>query len=270
MNVRRVRPAVLAALITVGVLAAGGCGLTDAVREAVPPTSAAPLAPRDALLKSVPDGSTGSFHFTVEGTEVPASGEMHASEQSFRVALRYREPDAGFTLRSEYLVVRNQTWIKLRFTGDEGVTGLPRLPKKWLLIDPAKIKNPDDVPLGYADETDPGDTGAVLRAVVDAQRTTAGRYAGTADLTQQGKAEIVEPQHLAALGERAKTLSFEAATDAEGRLTTLAVRIPAAGKHRATVYEVTYDGYGTARTPAAPADDQQQKATGEVYELLNS
>ncbi len=268
MNVSEVRRAGLSVLLAVGVAIAGGCGVVDAGKDAAP-ASAKPLEPRDALLASLPDASTGSFRFKVEDGETPSAGEIDAGRRSYRVGFRYREPGAGFTLHSDYLVIEKQVWIKIRFTGTEGLTGLPKLPKKWMLIDPAKIKD-DDVPVGYDNETDPGEAGAVLRAVVAVERTSDGRFAGTTDLTQQGDAAIVDAGRLKALGEKAKAVPFEATVDDQGRLTSTIVRIPAAGKTKATRYAITYAGYGATPTPAAPAADEQQPATKAAYELLNA
>jgi hypothetical protein len=268
MRVSEVRRAGLGVLLAMGVAVAGGCGVADAVKDAAP-ASAKPLGPRDVLLASLPDASTGSFRFTVEDGEIPTAGEIDAGSESYRVGFRYREPEAGFTMLSDFLVVRKQSWIKIRFTGTEGLTGLPELPKKWMLLDPAKIKG-DDVPLAYENETDPGEAGAVLRAIVDVERTGAGRFTGTTDLTQQGEAEIVDAARLKALGEKAKAVPFEATVDGQGRLTSTVVRIPAAGKAKAGKYEIKYTGYGSTPTPAVPAADEQQRATKATYELLNS
>lgn len=269
MNVAKARRAGLGVLLMVSVATAGGCGIAGAGKNAGAPASARPLAPREALLESLPDATTGSFRFTITGGEAPMSGEIDAGRQSYRVGFRYREPAAGFTLHSDYLVVKRQSWIKIRFTGAKGVTGLPKLPKKWMLIDPAKVKD-DDVPVGYDNETDPGEAGAVLRAIVDVKQTGAGRYAGTTDLTRQGDADIVDAARLKALGERAKAVPFEAAVDSQGRLTSAVVRIPAAGKVKASRYEISYAGYGTTPTPAVPAADAQQPATRDAYQLLNA
>ena len=268
MNVSEARLAGLGVLLAVSV-AAGGCGVADAVEDAAAPASAKPLAPRDALLKSLPDASTGSFRFEVEDGEAPAEGEFDAGKQSYRVGFRYKEPDAGFTLHSDYLVVKKQAWMKIRFTGTEGLTGLPKLPKKWMLLDPAKVKS-DDAPVAYDNETDPGEAGVVLRAAVDVQQTSAGHFAGTTDLTQLGDSSVVEPARLKALGDKAKAVPFEATVDGEGRLTSTVVRIPAAGKTKAGSYEITYADYGKTPTPAPPAADEQQPATKAAYELINA
>ena len=47
------------------------------------------------------------------------------------------------------------------------------------------------------------------------------------------------------------------------------MKIPAAGKTKASTYRVTYSGYGKTPTPAAPAPAEQTPATSSVYELLN-
>ncbi|GID97939.1 hypothetical protein ACFQFC_17895 [Amorphoplanes digitatis] len=267
MNVRKVRPAAFAALVVACAVATGGC-LADAAPGPAASGSPAPLGPRETLLKSLPDVSSGSFRFTAKDGGMSASGAFDGDRHSYRIDLRYREPEFGFTLHSDFLVVEEQTWIRMKFTDAEGL-GLPKLPKKWMLIDPAKIKNKDDIPLGYAGETDPGEAGAVLRAIVEVRQTGAGEFAGTTDLTRQGDLEIVEPDRLAALGARARAVPFEATVDGQGRLTSAVVKIPAAGKFKASRYEVTYSDFGKAPAPAVPAADQQQKATEAAYELLN-
>ena len=44
------------------------------------------------------------------------AGEIDAGNKSYRVGFRYREPEAGFTMLSDFLVVEKQSWIKIRFT----------------------------------------------------------------------------------------------------------------------------------------------------------
>jgi hypothetical protein len=63
---------------------------------------------------------------------------------------------------------------------------------------------------------------------------------------------------------------FTATTDAEGHLTRLVLKIPAAGKAKAHTYSVAYDGYDSTATPGAPAAGEQQKAVPAVYDMLNS
>jgi hypothetical protein len=267
MNIPKVRLAGLGALLAIGVGAAGGCGVADAVHDAA---STAPAGPEDRLMDALPDFSTGPFHFTVKGGTQPMTGVLDASKKSYRIDVSQKDPDLGFTLSMKFLVVREKAWIKVGFKGTEGLTGLPKLPKTWLLVDPAKVKDTGDAPLTYDNETDPGEAGAVLRAIVDVKETGTGTYEGTTDLTQQGEAGIVEESTLKALGDKAKAVPFEATVDAQGRLTRTVVKIPAAGKAKATRYEVVYDQYGTAGSPAEPPAAEQQKAPKAAYEMLNA
>jgi hypothetical protein len=271
MNVRNVRLAGSVALLAAAVGAGGACGVVDAARDAAGPSSPAPLEPRDTLLNAVPDGESGSFRFAVKGGDQPMTGVMDAAGKSYTFGISQRDPDLGFTLTMNFLVVGKQSWIKVRFTGAEGLRGLPQLPRKWMLIDPTKIEKKDeDGLLGYAGETDPGDTGAVLRAIVDVAPAGAGRFTGTADLTKQGDAEIVEADTLAALGTKAAAVPFEAAVDGAGRLTRLVVKIPAAGKAKASRYEVTYSDFGKAPSPEVPGRSEQQAATEALYQMVNA
>lgn len=267
MNVRKVRLAGLGALLALGAVTAGGCGVAGAVKEAASP---APAGPEERLLKALPDFATGAFHFTVKGGTQPMTGVLDAAKKSYRIDVTQKDPDLGFTLTMKFLVVDRKSWIKIGFTGTEGLTGFPRLPKKWMLVDPSRIEDTEDAPLSYDDETDPGEAGAVLRAIVDVKETGAGTYEGTTDLTQQGEAGIVADATLEALGDRAKAVPFEATVDGQGRLTRTVVKIPAAGKAKSSRYEVVYDGYGSTEPPSEPAADEQQKAPKAAYEMLNS
>ncbi|MEV6598324.1 hypothetical protein AB0M36_15805 [Actinoplanes sp. NPDC051346] len=268
MNVRKTRLA--AALLAVGALA-GGCGIAESVTTpTATPASSAPPEPREQLLDAVPGATAGAFAFRIEGGTQPMRGVLDAANKRLRIDLAHKDPELGFTITMNFLVVQERSWIKVAVKGAEGLTGMPDLPKKWMSLDPDKIKDKDAAPLAYDGETDPGEVGAVLRAIVDVKQTGTGKYAGTTDLSRQGEAEIVDEATLAALGDRAEAVPFEATVDGQGRLTSMIVRIPAAGKAKASRYEVTYDGYGSTDSPSEPAADKQQPATEEAYEMVNS
>ncbi|WP_203842290.1 hypothetical protein [Winogradskya humida] len=255
------------AVVALGILATGGCGAVqaakDEVAEAVVPT------PKEKLVDSLPDSGAGPFHFAMKGGEQPMDGVLDASKKSYQLGFSNTDPDLGFTMTMKFLVVGEKSWIKIGFTGTEGLTGLPKLPKKWMLVDPAKIKDADG-PLTYDDETDPGALTPILDAIVEVHETGAGKFAGTTDLTKQGEADLVDQKTLDALGAKANAVPFEAELDDKGRFAKAVIKVPAAGKIKAETYEVVYDKYGTAKSPAEPAAGEQQKATAAAYELLNS
>jgi hypothetical protein len=69
------------------------------------------------------------------------------------------------------------------------------------------------------------------------------------------------------LGDKAAHLAFTAVLDAQGRVTSTTVRIPAAGKLKASAAAITYDQYGTAAKPKLPTAAEQVKAPSVVYKM---
>jgi hypothetical protein len=254
------------ALLGLTVVALGGCGAVDEVKEAAAPP---PASPKDQLLDALPGPDTGAFHFALKGGEQPMEGVLDATKKSYQINISQKDQDLGFTMTMKFLVVDKKSWIKINFSGTEGLAGLPKLPKKWMLVDRSKLDNSDDAPLTYENETDPAELSAVFQNAADVVHTGT-TFSGTTDLTKQGEAEIVDQKTVDALGTKAAAVPFEAVIDAQGRLTRAIIKVPAAGKVKAEKYEAVYDQYGSAGSPAEPAAGEQQKATAAAYELLNS
>jgi hypothetical protein len=248
----------IAALLT---LSLTGCGVASDVAASV-----APAEPRDVLLEAVPDEEVAAYHFDVKGGVTPMSGVQDATKHAVQVKFVQSEPDAGLTMTMSFLVIDKKAWTKISFT-PASIPGLPKLPKKWMLLDNSKIKNKDF--LKITEETDPGYTANLVDAAAGLTETSPGHYSGTTDLTRSTEADIVDEATLTALGDHAKTVPFEAVVDADGHLTGVTVKIPAAGKTKAQTYAVSYTGFGKTTSPAAPAAGEQQKAVSDVYELLN-
>jgi hypothetical protein len=266
MNTRTARSLVLGTALVVSVATVAACGPGEPAKDAPPSVVA---TPRDALLQAVPDASVGAYRFTIKGGTQPMSGVLDATEKTVRLDVSQHEPDAGFTLSMKFLVIDTEAWTKISFN-PTGLAGLPKLPKKWMLLDPGKIKDKDDNPLAYGDETDPGCTATVFQNASNVKDAGSGHYTGTTDLTRQGDAGIVDDATLTALGEKARALPFTAVVDAKGYLTSTVVQVPAAGKAKAQTYAVSYAGYDATETPAVPAAGDQQKAVPAVYQMLNS
>ena len=260
------RPVLLAALVAV--LAAGACDSPDATDEVDPPASAASPTPtpsaQDLLEKSVPGADSGSVRFATTGSD-PTSGILNAAKHTVEIDMTQKDPD--FTLTMNFLFVEKQSWVKISL---HGAAGLPKIPKKWMLLDPSKLKKgPDAIPIGYDSDTDPGDAGSLVRSAADVRQTSPGQFTGTTDLSQTGDGDVTDAKTLAALGATAKAVPFVATTDDQGRLRSVLVKIPKTAKTKASTYEVSYSEYGTAPTPQKPSAGAQQKAPAIVYQMLN-
>jgi hypothetical protein len=263
------RLARLGAALAVSAATVAGCGGLSTTPQADPKSSPSPKAPKDVLLAAVPDEKTGPYHITVKNVDGTLTGMVDAARKTVSVGTLAKEPDAGFTLDMKFLIIDQKCWVKIKFIPST-IPGLPRLPQKWMLLDPSKIKDKANSPLAYGDESDPGYTHEVLENAVQVKQTATGKFSGITDLTLTGVEDIVDDATLKALGDKAKTVPFTAAVDAKGRLTRLAVQIPAAGKTKAHTYAAAYDGYDSTVTPTAPAAGEQQKAVPAVYDMFNS
>jgi hypothetical protein len=255
----------LAAVFTLSAAVLAGCGIADDSSGGAKDDAKVSVAtPRDTLIQAVPDAKEGPYRFAVKGNETPLSGVLDAPKKTLQATFVQSEP--GLTLTMTTLVVGPKGWIKMSFK-PANLPGLPKLPKKWLLLDQSRIKD-KTAKFEYGDETDPGYTSLLVQSAAGITETSPGHFAGTVDLTQATAAEIVDDATLKALGAKAKALPFTAVV-AGGHLSSLAVKIPAAGKKKASTYAVSYTGFGATPSPAVPAAGEQTPATPAVYDLLN-
>lgn len=269
MTARLPRMAGLGAALAVSVATVAGCGGPSAAPRVAGKASPS-AAPKDVLLAAVPTEKTGPYHFTVKNIDGTLAGVVDAGRKAVSVDMIQKQQGVPFTLDMKFLIIDQKSWTKIKFT-PANVPGLLRLPQKWMQLDPSKIKDKANSPLSYgSDQSDPGYAHEVLENAADVRSTGAGKFAGVTDLTLTGVEDVVDDATLKALGDKAKAVPFTAAVDAKGRLTALAVRIPAAGKTKAHIYSAAYDGYDSTSAPSAPAAGDQQKAVPAVYDMLNS
>jgi hypothetical protein len=261
MNVVTQRLAATGALL-IGVAGLSACGVTETVQETVEEVSAT-----TTLINGVPTTKSPVFHYTVKGGVTPFSGVVDAPSKAITSDFVQEIEEGGFTLTMSFLVVEKQAWAKIAFKGAPAGSGLPKLPKKWMALESGKLSAGSSEDLTYSGESDPGFVSTLIESAAGLKETGKGVYTGTADLTKAGEAEIVDDATLKALGEQAKTVPLEVTLDAEGRISRAVVKIPAAGKTKASTYEVVYDRYGTATPVKAPTD--VVAAPAAAYELLN-
>jgi hypothetical protein len=226
----------------------------------------APPTPAEKLRDAVPDGSEGNFRYTMKEVESEAKGEVNPEAKRMTYTAVYKDRKLGFTMTTAIVIVDERAWMKITFGNTEGVTGLPKLPAKWLQLDRSKVDKQE-----YVKYTHPDPTGAAVlfQHIVDATETSQGAFTGTVDLAAAAEAEVVDAETLTALGEKAKAVPFEAAVDSAGRLASVTLDVPAAGEAGAFRWEAKFTDYGAGPAIKEPPAAQTVPAPKEAYELLN-
>lgn len=266
--------ATVALAITAGVAGCAGPQETPTAQpsrsangSATPATPA--TSPKESLLAAVPDGSEGPFRFSGRDGSSTVSGSVDPAAKGLHLIMAQKDPEHGFTLTMSFLAIDDRSWIRIRFTGTEGLTGLPKLPDKWLTLDPSKLASGESVP-AY-EGPDPGNAGPLIEAARSVEHRGGGRYTGVIDLTAgNAGAALDDDERVAALGPAARRVPFTAVVGGDRKLVSLILNVPAAGTAKAYQYVVTYRDYGAGPRLAVPAGDAAQPAPPIAYEILNS
>jgi hypothetical protein len=178
----------IAGLGAVLLVSLAGCGITssDASSDAKPAASPAQKTPSEVLLASVPDQKSGPYHFNVIDSDGNLTGVVNAPKKAISIGIDQKVDGVPVTLDMKFLIVGAKSWVKIKFT-PANTPGLPRIPAKWQLIDPSKIKDKDNSPLAYGeDQSDPGYAHEVIASAGKVELTSAGHYRGTTDLSRSG------------------------------------------------------------------------------------
>ncbi|MDP9795274.1 hypothetical protein J2S43_003786 [Catenuloplanes nepalensis] len=247
--------AALAAILFVLV----GCAGPTSDEAAPAASSAAPLPdPKSALLASVSALDELNYEFR-HGSSAngDVSGVVHGPSGTLELQHRVKKSETDiYDVR--YRRIGDDEWILMDISRTADMpAGLPDSlsGKKWL--PPGGIStNGFAGPLPF---TKPGKglTGVegLVTGVVTATRKGTATFAGTLDLTgvEPGTLLLIpEEAHLAALGDRARALPFQATTDHKGRIRQFSFEVPGAGEFRPDQMTLSFEQYGTARPPSAP------------------
>jgi hypothetical protein len=157
---------------------------------------------------------------------------------------------AGQTINAQVMVVNTDVYLKMELP-------LPGVdPKKWMYIDGSKTSLSK---LGLGSPDDPANVKNFTDSIVTAEKTGANTYKGTFDATKRnipGAGGAVLQQ----MGDAAKAVPFEATVGADGYLTGLTVKMPAAGQVPATTSVTTFSDFGKPVTITKPAAAETQPA----------
>lgn len=258
----------LAAALLAGLALTVTAACDPVVNSARPKASASPKSPKDVLMAAVPDGSQGTFQCAITEPDMNSSGPVNPHAKQMRWTTVYRDPKLGYQMTMVFLIIDQHTWMKVSYAHAEHVTGLPKLPAKWMAMDRSKLTGAGTDIAGFTDP-DPAGTQALFAAIDEVSQTGDGNYQGTLDLTKATGADIVESDDLKALGGKAKAVPFQATVDGAHRLTSVTVDVPAAASTAAFKYHIAYTAYGTAPAISAPPANQVQPAPAAAYALFN-
>ncbi|MFG2048803.1 hypothetical protein ACGFIW_15395 [Micromonospora sp. NPDC048935] len=260
---------------TVGVIAAmlatttllGGCGPKSEPASAPQSSpSASPTAdPKESLLDAVPDGTEGTFRFSGKDATSTISGRVDPAAKGVELNTTIPPGADGISVKMSVLIIAEEAWMKMKLTGQ---AGLPKFPDKWMKLDRTKLTDSDTIP-AY-DGADQGNAGPLIQAATSVQEQSPGQYAGVIDVSVGNAAKVLEEGEAAALGEAAKTVPFTAVVGADKQLSSLTLKIPAAGKAKAYDYVINYADYGTAPKITVPTGAAATNAPKMAYEILNN
>ncbi|MDZ5444689.1 hypothetical protein U2F26_18395 [Micromonospora sp. 4G57] len=237
----------------------GGCGPKSE------PAAAPATSPKEALLDAVPDGTEGAFRFSGKDSSSTITGRIDPDAKAFEINTAMAPDKDGITTKMSFLLIGEEIWMKAKFSGHPG---LPKFPNKWMKLDRAKLTDGGSVP-AY-DGADQGNAGPLIEAATSVEEQGPGRYAGVIDVSSGNAAKALDDSEAAALGEAAKRVPFTAVVGPDKHLTSLTLKIPAAGERKAYDYVVTYADYGSTPKITVPTGGEATKAPAMAYEMLNS
>ncbi|WP_157239981.1 LolA-like protein [Catenuloplanes japonicus] len=260
----RGRIATLAALV----LALTGCaGPSDAPAPGSAASTGAGLPdPKTALAASVAALDALNYEFKLSSPyDGVISVVVHGPSGSLEVQQRAKYSATDIT-DVRYRTVGDVQWLRLDFSQTEGLppdlpgvlTGQKWLPAKGLANDgafgPLRLMRPEKNLTGAE---------GLVTSVVTVTRKGTASFDGTVDVTDVVPGALgfsLEKEHVAALGDRAASLSFRATTDGQGRLRQFGFDYPAAGEYPAGSVSFTFDQYDAAR----PAGRRRVVSSGRM------
>ncbi|MEV6931495.1 hypothetical protein AB0M46_44360 [Dactylosporangium sp. NPDC051485] len=262
--------ALLLALALSGALSVtAACDDKNTAGDAAPATSAAATSaaaapqadPRTELvnafskLNSAPMAySTSTESGTLASTKLTGSADPATKANSGTMVITTN----GQAINAQVIVLGTDVYMKMSVP-------LPGIdPKKWMYFDGSKTSL---TKLGLGNPDDPANVKGLADAIVTAERTGTGAFKGTIDLTKR-KVPESGAALIQQMGDAAKSVPFEAATNADGYLTSFTMTMPAAGQVPATTAKTTFSDFGKPVTITKPAAAEVQPAPAALLAQL--
>ena len=207
------------------------------------------------LALTVGEFATTSYRFKVTANEGVYSGGIDPTRDLLDTTITISS--RGASLRIDTIGVAGDYYA--RITG----APLPGVDGTWYRVDTSRLRSPGA--LGISALKDPTGVRALVAATQAVQRTSDGAYRGTVDLT---KVVRWGPVNTGQLGAAARAVPFDATVDAAGRLTSIAVAIPATASVRANTVTATYSDFGVELAVSRPV--AAEPLPDSLYPLLGA
>jgi hypothetical protein len=166
-------------------------------------------------------------------------------------------PDGDKTMHAQAILIGTDLYLKM----DQPPPGVSR--KKWMHVNISKL--PALASSGLGGLGDPSGLGSYAKAVATVHRTGPGQYEGTLDFSKLVDASIVGSIGPIG-GDAIKAVPFTATTDEQGRLTAMAINMPATGAGTpATTMTARFSDFGAPATIQAPPAAQTQEAPKKLF-----
>ncbi|MEE6257175.1 hypothetical protein [Plantactinospora sonchi] len=257
MRIRRLGVSGLALVATLSVGVAG-CntqgGSGRPVASGVQETSAAAQTPAEALEASVKKLNEQSFTVSLHMSVMTASGGVDPVARKANLTMEIGLGDQSM----DYQVITADEDVFLKFGG------VPGMPKDWLRIDAAKIKEGSG--LDVLPKDDPMGANNLIKGIVEVSRDGERGFKGTMDLT---KSPTADAESMKMFGDKVTSVPFTARTDEQGRLTEISVNTksvsPLLGEMR-----VAYDNFGKPVEIKTPDPSEVTEMPDELLGLMNA
>jgi hypothetical protein len=252
----------LVAALTFG---AGGCAGATNDADAGTDAGATVVDPKETLATAAKKLTEESFKLNIDlGSAGTGVGAMDAPNKIGAITLTVEAE--GTSLKLDTMVFGPDVYIKMDLGGME----LPGMSAdKWMHMDASKLPANNSLGLN-AGEFDPSGAAKFLNAVATAESVDGKTITGTLDLTKAVGAAGIDDKDIAGMGEKAKAVPFEATVDDEGRLTKLAIDMPAYGGDQAQKITVTYSDFGSPVQATKPGADEITEAPETIYGTLGA
>lgn len=269
MNIRRWSLGLLAATLLVPGLAACKSDAAEPAAGTSPSAPVIPADPKEALLASTKELGKGDFTFTLAGAEMTGGGLVHKPSNSAQFSMKFGDASQDMSIEMDLIYIDSDSWVKMDLGGAMAgaIPGAAKNKGKYQHLDKTKVEGIKDLQLD-PESLDPVDSELLVKGVTDVQKTGEGAYSGKIDISAATESVALDEDVVKALGAQAKALPFTAKLDPQGRLTELAISVPAAGETAAHEIKVGYTGYGTGAGAQKPPADKVVEAPAETYEMF--